>query len=76
MVSFDPKIKNNPFQISQINFGGSQPVAAKPEEGKSPEEVVASYGTGQGPNGISSNGVLGYIEGTGEDGKHKLNMYM
>lgn len=76
MVSLDPNIKNNPFsEVRQISFGGAQYTPKSVEE-KSPEEVVSSYGTGQGPNGTSSNGVLGSVEGTGENGKHRLNMYM
>lgn len=80
MVSFDPKIKdyNNPF-ASAGKIGGVNPFQAQATAFKGTEVTAASqngweaYHTGQGPNGLNG----GFLsDGTGENGKHKLNMYL
>ena len=75
MVSFDPQVKNNLFtQVSSINMGEQQYAPVSGTE--SPEAGYEQYGTGKGINGTNSNGFLGFVEGTGENGAHRLNMYM
>ena len=74
MVTFE-NVNNNLNKVFPINFGKSQYVPTSTET-ESPEGNVAALGTGKGPNEISSNGVYGSVEGTGQDGKHRLNMYM
>jgi len=81
MVSFDPKIKEygNPF-TSANKVGGVNPFVAseKPsfkggEVGAVPANGWEAYHTGQGPNGLNG----GFLsDGTGENGKHKLNIYL
>lgn len=68
-LKFNPKIQGNPFGNSKVAFAGNgqEPVS---------KTGVEAYGTGQGINGTNSSGVLGEVTGTGENGKHRLNMYM
>lgn len=68
-LKFTPKIQGNPFAAPKVAFAGNgqEPVS---------KTGVESFGTGQGINGTNSSGVIGEVTGTGENGKHKLDMYM
>lgn len=68
-LKFNHKIQANPFAPSKVAFAGN----GKESVAKT---GVEAYGTGQGINGTNSSGVLGEVTGTGENGKHKLDMYM
>ena len=77
MVSFDPNVKNNMFKVNELNpykeYGVSFVGA---EAGVATGEAYSErHGVGKAA-GVDSNGVLGEVTGTGQDGKHRLNMYM
>ena len=77
MVTFDPKL-NNPFAnygINNVNPVSTVATSYKPQE-VAEKSGYENYGTGKGVNGVNSNGVIGEVTGTGENGVHKLNMYM
>ena len=76
MVSLDPKVSNeyslfkigaNPFAPAKVAFtGGGEAVSGA--------GYSERHGAGKAA-GVSSNGFLGYVEGTGENGKHRLDLY-
>lgn len=69
-LKFDPRVQSaNPFAAGKVAFTGG---GAEETSGTGYE----NYGTGKGVNGINSSGVHGEVAGTGENGMHRLNMYM
>ena len=78
MVSFDPKVRNE-FSLFKVN-GANNPFAPQKTsftggEATSGAEFSERHGVGKAA-GIQSNGVHGEVMGTGENGKHRLDMYM
>lgn len=77
MVSLDPKVSN---EYSLFKIGGANPFAPGKVAFTGGEEAVSGagfserHGNGKAA-GVASNGVLGYVEGTGENGKHRLDLY-
>ena len=78
MVSLDPKVSNeyglfkingaNPFAPAKVAFTGGEERAVN--NGGFSERL----GFGKAA-GTASNGVHGFVEGTGENGKHRLDIY-
>jgi hypothetical protein len=69
------KLKFNP-QIGGKNLFATQGASFR-TAGQPTQEVsgVEQYGTGQGINGLASNGVYGESWGTGKNGERRIDYY-
>ena len=76
MVSLDPKVSNeyNFFKVGGNPFTPSITAFTGGEETVPGAEYSERHGFGKAA-GIASNGVHGFVEGTGENGKHMLDFY-
>lgn len=80
MVSFDPKVRNEYGLFSPQKVGGVNPFTSSQQPTKTGEATGGTavkgweaYHTGQGPNGLNG----GFLsDGTGDNGKHRLNLYL
>ena len=81
MVSLDPKLRQEYGVFAGQKVNGVNPFTPQAASFQNPEEAVSSIGFsdrhGKGmAAGSLSNGVHGEVTGTGDNGRHKLNMYM
>ena len=81
MVSLDPKLRQEYGVFAGQKVNGVNPFTPQAASFQGSEEAVSSasfserHGKGMAA-GVDSNGFLGSVTGTGENGRHKLNMYM
>ena len=81
MVSLDPKLRQEYGVFAGQKVGGVNPFSPQRASFQNPEEAVSSAGFSERHgNGMAagtlSNGVHGEVTGTGDNGRHKLDMYM